>query len=45
MPATLKATAFSGDINVVGSILLSPSPTGTLDLAASGSITDFSRWG
>ena len=38
MPATLQATAFSGDFNVVGSVTLSPSPTGTLDLMAAGSI-------
>src|SRR6185369_15809935 len=38
MPATLRATAFSGDINVVGKLTLSPSPTGTVDLAAAGSI-------
>ena len=36
MPSTLRATAFSGDINLVGSINLSPSPTGTLDILASG---------
>ncbi len=36
MPATLRATAFSGDINLVGSINLSPSPTGTADLLAAG---------
>jgi filamentous hemagglutinin family protein len=38
MPSTLCVTAFSGDINVVGSITLSPSPTGTVDFAAAGSI-------
>jgi len=38
MPGTLRATTFSGDINIVGGITLSPSPTGTLDLAAAGSI-------
>jgi filamentous hemagglutinin family protein len=38
MPATLRATAFSGDLDVVGSMTLSPSPTGTLDLMAAGSI-------
>lgn len=37
-PATLRATAISGDINLVGSIVLSPSPTGTLDLLAGGAI-------
>ncbi len=38
MPATLRATAFSGDLNVVGRVTLSPSPTGTLELMAAGSI-------
>jgi filamentous hemagglutinin family protein len=38
MPATLRATAFSGDLDVVGSLTLSPSLTGTLDLMAAGSI-------
>jgi len=38
MPPTLHAVAFSGDINLVGSITLSPSPIGTIDLVAAGSI-------
>lgn len=38
MPPTLRVTAFAGDINVVGNLTLYPSPTGTIDLAASGSI-------
>ncbi len=38
LPASLRATAFSGDINLAGSLTLSPSPTGTIDLAASGAI-------
>lgn len=38
MAPTLKVTAFSGDINTVGKIILSPSPTGTLEFAAAGSI-------
>ncbi|MDB6171440.1 MAG: hypothetical protein JWL59_751 [Chthoniobacteraceae bacterium] len=38
MPGTLRVTAFSGDINLVGAITLSPSPTGSVELAASGSI-------
>jgi hypothetical protein len=36
-PATLRATAFSGDINLVGQLNLTPAPRGTLDLAAAGS--------
>ena len=38
MPSALRATAFQGDINVVGNLTLSPSPTGTLDLLAAGAI-------
>ncbi len=38
MPASLVARAFSGDIDLIGGLVLSPSPTGTVDLAASGSI-------
>ena len=38
MPATLAATAFSGNINLIGSLTLSPSPVGTVDLAAAGSV-------
>ncbi len=38
MPGTLRATSFSGDINLVGSLTLSPSATGTVDFSASGAI-------
>jgi filamentous hemagglutinin len=38
MPATLQVLAPSGDINLVGNITLSPSPTGTLSLVAGGAI-------
>ncbi|HEX2748194.1 MAG TPA: filamentous hemagglutinin family protein [Verrucomicrobiales bacterium] len=38
MPGTLRATAFSGDINLAGSLTLSPSHTGTIDFAAAGAI-------
>ena len=38
MPPNLRTTAFAGDINIVGPMTLFPSPTGTLELAASGSI-------
>jgi filamentous hemagglutinin len=38
MPGTLQGTAFSGDINVVGNLTLSPSSRGTLDLLAGGAI-------
>jgi len=38
MPGTLQATAFSGSLNLVGNLTLSPSPTGTINLAAAESI-------
>lgn len=37
-PATLRAEAFSGNINLVGGFNMAPSPTGTLDLLAAGAI-------
>ena len=41
MPGTLRVTAFTGDINVVGGLLLSPSAKGTVELGANGSINGF----
>ena len=38
MPGTVGATAFSSDINLIGSLALAPAPGGTLDLLAAGSI-------
>ena len=38
LPATLKVTAFNGDINLAGNLALAPSPNGTLDLFASGGV-------
>jgi len=38
MPPTLQATAFTGDIDLNGSLTLAPSPTGTVALVAAGSI-------
>ena len=38
MPGSLSAASFSGDINLVGSLTLSPSSRGTVDLAAANSI-------
>ena len=37
-PPTLDVTAFSGDLDVVGNLNLSPSPSGTLNLVVAGSI-------
>jgi len=38
MPPTLRVTAFSGSIDLVGNIILSPAPDGTVDLFAAQSI-------
>ncbi|HEY0256760.1 MAG TPA: filamentous hemagglutinin family protein [Candidatus Methylacidiphilales bacterium] len=38
MPSSLETTAFSGDINLVGNLTLSPSPLGTISLLAAGSL-------
>jgi filamentous hemagglutinin len=38
LPPVLAASAFSGDINVVGSLTLAPSAIGTIDLLANGSV-------
>ncbi|MBB5033763.1 filamentous haemagglutinin family protein [Prosthecobacter vanneervenii] len=38
MAPTLRATSYSGGINIAGNITLSPSPTGTLELLARTSI-------
>ena len=38
LPPTLKATAYSGDINLAGNLTLAPAATGTLDLLAMGAI-------
>jgi filamentous hemagglutinin family protein len=41
LPDTLKVTAFSGDINVVGTLNLTPAAQGTIDLLASDSVNAF----
>lgn len=38
MPGTLRVTAFSGSLNMIGGINLSPSPQGTLELLAAGAV-------
>ena len=38
LPPTLRVTSFSADIDIAGTLTLSPAPDGTLDLAAAGSI-------
>ena len=41
MPPTLEATAFSSDVNVIGSLTLLPSTRGTVDLVAAGSLNGY----
>jgi filamentous hemagglutinin family protein len=38
MPGTLKTIAFSGNISLAGRMNLSPSPTGTIELLATGAL-------
>ncbi|WP_438483353.1 filamentous haemagglutinin family protein [Oleiharenicola lentus] len=44
-PATLRATAFGGDITVSGTLTLAPSPTGTIDLLAAGNLNGIAENG
>ena len=44
-PGSLHATAYSGDINLVGSMTLSPSATGTIELLAGGSVNGLAPTG
>lgn len=44
-PASLRAVALSGDINLAGNLTLSPAPRGTLDLIAAGAINGLSPIG
>ncbi len=44
-PGTLRATAYAGDLNFIGQLLLSPAPSGTIDLAASGAINGLQQSG
>ncbi len=45
LPSTLRLTAFSGSINLVGDLTLAPAPRGTLEIAASGAINGLQRTG
>ncbi len=40
-PGTFEATAFGGDINLLGQLTFAPSPTGSLDLLAASNINGF----
>jgi len=41
LPPTLDVTAFSGNINIVGTLNLAPAAQGTVDLLAAGSVNAF----
>lgn len=45
LPGTLKVTAFSGGLNVVGSMNLSPAAQGTLELLAAGDVIGLNTTG
>ncbi|MEZ5385157.1 MAG: filamentous hemagglutinin family protein [Prosthecobacter sp.] len=45
MPGTVRASAFSGDLNVVGGFNLSPSAIGTVELLAAGSLNGLNKTG
>ena len=44
-PGTLQTTAFAGDLNFVGQLILSPSSTGTIDLVAARAISGLEQSG
>jgi filamentous hemagglutinin len=44
-PASLRAAAFGGDVNLVGRFNFSPSSNGTIDILASGSINGLQQAG
>lgn len=41
LPPTLRVTAYSRDIDLIGSLTLSPASSGTVDLVAAGSLNAF----
>lgn len=45
MPGTLRATAYAGDITLTGKMTLAPSPQGTLELLAAGSVNGLAPTG
>lgn len=45
LPGTLRVTTFTGDLNLVGSLNLSPSPRGTLELIVAGNIVGLNSHG
>ncbi|MFN0078774.1 MAG: filamentous hemagglutinin family protein [Prosthecobacter sp.] len=45
MPASVSAISFSGDVNVVGTINLFPSPKGSLELLAAGAVQGLHKTG
>lgn len=45
MPGRVSATAFAGDVNLLGNLLIAPSATGTVELVAKGSVNALQRIG
>ncbi len=45
LPPTLEAASFSGDINIVGNLTLTPASTGNIQLLAGGAINGLQRNG
>jgi hypothetical protein len=45
MPSSLSAVSYSGDLNLVGDLTLSPSSNGTVELFSSGSVNGLQKTG
>lgn len=45
LPPTLRATAFTGDMNLVGNFNLAPAPRGSLELVAGGAVNGLQSTG
>ncbi len=45
LPGTIRANAFSGDVNIIGKMTLSPSPTGTVEIAAAKGVNGLNSVG
>ncbi len=45
LPGTLKATSFSGNVNLQGSLTLAPAPAGTVELVAASAINGLQATG
>jgi hypothetical protein len=45
LPGTVRATSFSGDLNLAGDLTLTPAPRGTIELVAGGAVNGLQRNG